>query len=104
MIANSAAGADQHDTPRLLAFHYRAGYEQWTTLAGTVEAPALVYEVIETIEENGSPLYEGRIFDAATRELIHLMWTNCVLTSKSRLAYLYLASEMTWCRYSRSGE
>lgn len=45
MIANSAVGADQHDPPRLLTFHYRKGYEQWTPLAGTVEASALVCEV-----------------------------------------------------------
>lgn len=71
MIASSTVGAEQHDPPRLLAFHCRAGYEQWTPLAGAVEVPALVYEVTETIDENGSSLYEDRIFDAATSELIH---------------------------------
>jgi hypothetical protein len=60
---------------RLLAFHYAEGYEQYRPMTGTTQAPALVYEVIEAIEpdegENGSPVYEGRIFDAATREMIH---------------------------------
>lgn len=71
MIANSAAGADRNEPPRLLAFHYREGYKQWTPLVGIVKAPALVYGVTETAEEGGSALYEGRIFDAATSELIH---------------------------------
>lgn len=56
---------------RLLAFHYSRSYEQYTPMTGRTEVPALVYEVVEAVEEDGSVVYEGRIFDAATKELVH---------------------------------
>ncbi|MDN5698330.1 MAG: hypothetical protein L0G70_10205 [Rubrobacter sp.] len=55
---------------KLLAFHCRPRGKQWTPMGGTVEIPPLVYEVTESVEEGGSPLYEGWIFDANTKEMI----------------------------------
>ena len=59
------------EPPRLLAFHYAEGYDRYTTLGGLTHVPGLVYEVTETVESDSSTVYEGRIFDAATREQIH---------------------------------
>lgn len=63
------------DTPRdaakVLAFHCSRGSEQWTPLTGTSRTPTLVYEVTQKEEVDGTPLYEGRIFDAATARMIH---------------------------------
>lgn len=56
---------------KLLAFYYSTGDKQWTPLAGEVRSPALVYEVIRTTESGERTIYEGRIFDAATRRMIH---------------------------------
>lgn len=71
MITGSARGGGKPQPRRLLAFHYSAGYESWNSLAGHATVPALIYEVTETLESSGSVLYEGRIFDAATAEMIH---------------------------------
>lgn len=71
MITGSARSGGQPRPRRLLAFHYSSGYESWNSLAGYATVPALVYEVTETVESGGSILYEGRIFDAATAEMIH---------------------------------
>jgi hypothetical protein len=76
MITPDAAGRERNEPPRLLAFHYQEGYavhepQQRTPPAGPVVTPALVYEATGTTEEDGSPLYEGRILDAVTSELTH---------------------------------
>ncbi|WP_047865458.1 hypothetical protein [Rubrobacter aplysinae] len=65
------ARPENPELPRLLAFHYAEGHDYYTTLGGLTHVPGLVYEVIETIEGDGRTVYEGRIFDAATREQIH---------------------------------
>lgn len=56
---------------RLLAFHYSEAYDQWSPMTGSSRVPALVYEVIEAVEKDGAAVYEGRIFDAATKEPVH---------------------------------
>lgn len=65
---------EQPEPPRLLAIHYCESLQRWTPLTGTVQIPALMYEITETTEEVGSEVrtvYEGRIFDAATGEIVH---------------------------------
>lgn len=59
------------DERKLLAFHYSDGWTQWTPIAGKVHVPALIYEVTETVRSDGSRLYEGWIYDARTKEIIH---------------------------------
>lgn len=57
---------------RIRAFHCSEGYRHWSPIRQPVQAPALVYEVTETFEhESGKPLYEARIFDAESGEMIH---------------------------------
>lgn len=65
------ARPENPEPPRLLAFHYAESCDRYTTLGGLARVPGLVYEVIETTEEDGRTVYEGRIFDAATRDQIH---------------------------------
>lgn len=65
---------EQPEPPRLLAIHYCESLQRWTQLTGTVQIPALMYEITKTTEEAGSEVrtvYEGRIFDAATGEIVH---------------------------------
>lgn len=71
MITRKSREGGSPEPWRLLAFHYSDSYEQWSPMTGRTEVPALVYEVVEAVEEDGSVVYEGRIFDAATKELIH---------------------------------
>ena len=71
MITRKNSGGNSPEPRQLLAFHYSDSYEQWTPMTGKVEVPALIHEVLEAVEGDGSTVYEGRIFDAATKELIH---------------------------------
>lgn len=71
MLTNKTREGSGPEPRRLLAFHYSDSYEQWTPLTGNTHVPALVYEVVESVEGDGSTVYEGRIFDAATKEMIH---------------------------------
>ena len=71
MITRKNSEGKSPEPRRLLAFHYSGPYEQWTPMTGDTEVPALVYEVVEAVEDDGAALYEGRIFDAVTKMLIH---------------------------------
>lgn len=54
----------------LLAFHYKKGCIEYTPYGESREIGSVVYEVTETVQKDGTCLYEGWIYDAATREMI----------------------------------
>ena len=64
MITRKSREGGSPEPRRLLAFHYSPSYEQWSPMTGSVTVPALIYEVVEAVEEDDSTVYEGRIFDA----------------------------------------
>ena len=56
----------------LIALHVEPGWEQYSEIAGEHTIPALVYEVIQKQDANeAEPVYEGRIIDPDTGEMIH---------------------------------
>ncbi|MDN5696545.1 MAG: hypothetical protein L0G70_01070 [Rubrobacter sp.] len=56
----------------LIALHVEPGWEQYSEIAGEHTTPALVYEVIQKQDANDpEPVYEGRIIEPGTGELIH---------------------------------
>lgn len=56
----------------LIALHVEPGWEQYSEIAGEHTTPALVYEVLQK-QDAGDPelVYEGRIIEPDTGELIH---------------------------------
>lgn len=78
MISRKTDPGGRPQPVRLLAFCVSVGCDRYTTLGGIQRVPDLVYEVVETTEqtaegatEESSTVYEGRIFDAGTKEMIH---------------------------------
>lgn len=53
----------------LLAFHYQYGATEATT-GNYFRLGDLVYEVTEDLEEDGTRIYEGRIFNAHTKQML----------------------------------